>query len=141
MNARTVEKPTKPPLIIDAAEYERLRTIAERALKQAPQLASNLLEEIDRADVRPSAEMPADVVRIGSFVTYEDAAGRSQTVRLVAPERADIDRKWVSVLTPVGAALLGLSVGQRIDWPMVDGRIEHLTVVAVKSDDGEGAPQ
>lgn len=136
MKARTVDAATKPTLIIDAGQYERLLAIAERALKLVPDLASNLLEEIERADLRESAQMPADVVRIGSLVAYEDAAGRSQTVRVVAPENADIDRKWVSVLTPIGAALLGLSVGQRIDWPMADGRAERLTVVSVSSDDG-----
>ena len=137
----TAEQTAKPALIIDAGQYERLLGIAERALKELPGLASGLLEEIERADLRPSDQMPTDVVRIGSVVTYEDAAGRSQTVRVVAPEQADIDRRWVSVLTPIGAALLGLSVGQRIDWPMADGRIEHLTVVAVNNDDGERTRQ
>jgi len=122
----------KPSLIIDAGHYERLIALVTRWMKQAPELATPLLEEVERARILPSAEMPADVVTIGSEVTFRDeATSRIETVRVVLPQDASIDERRVSVLAPVGAALIGLSVGQRIGWEMVDGRTRQLVVLEV----------
>lgn len=123
----------KPTLIIDAGLYERLRAAAQSARDHAGAAAEQLLEEIERADLRPSAEMPADVVTIGSEVTFrDDERAETQTVRVVFPRDANIDERRISVLTPIGAALLGLSVGQRIGWPMADGRVKELAVLDVR---------
>jgi regulator of nucleoside diphosphate kinase len=73
--------------------------------------------------------MPADVVTIGAEVTFRDAVtGADETVRVVLPQDASIDDGRVSVLAPIGAALIGLSVGQRIDWRLADGRVRHIEV-------------
>jgi regulator of nucleoside diphosphate kinase len=123
----------RPPIIIDADLHQRLIAVAERAQAHLPKLATQLLEEIERADLRPSTEMPPDVVTIGSEVTFKDSdRGLTQTVKIVFPSEANIDERRISILTPIGAALLGLSVGQRIDWEMADGRITHLAVVDVR---------
>ena len=120
----------EPALIIDAGHYERLRSIAAGA--PSP-VGERLLFELERADLRPSGEMPGDVVTIGSQVTYrDDSTGRMQTVRLAYPEDANIEERRVSVLAPIGAALIGLSAGQRIRWEMPDGNEKLLTVVAVE---------
>lgn len=121
----------KPRLIIDERVYPRLLALAERARAQSPELAERLVEEIERADLRPSDEMPRDVVTLGSEVTYAQD-DRTETVRIVAPEDVDIDRRQISVLTPVGAALLGLSVGQQISWELPGKRVVVLRVVDVK---------
>jgi len=121
----------RPRLIIDERAYPRLLALAERARAQVPELADRLLEEIERAELRPSSEMPGDVVTLGSEVTFRDGE-RMQTVHIVAPEDADIERKRISVLTPVGAALLGLTVGQKISWEMPDKHSSVLEVVAVR---------
>jgi regulator of nucleoside diphosphate kinase len=77
--------------------------------------------------------MPANVVTIGSEVTFEDVdRSRTETVKLVFPSDADVARGRISVLTPVGAALLGLSVGQQIGWEMADGRVKQFAVVDVR---------
>jgi regulator of nucleoside diphosphate kinase len=120
---------SRPKLIIDERLYPRLVALAERARTRMPELADRLLEEIERADLR--AEVPEDVVTLGSEVTYRHG-DRTQTVEIVAPEEADIVRRRISVLTPVGAALLGLAVGQRIDWELPDKRAAVLEVVAVR---------
>ncbi|HEU4619806.1 MAG TPA: nucleoside diphosphate kinase regulator [Gammaproteobacteria bacterium] len=131
MNA-AVRQPAKPSLIIDEGHYERLVALATRAMREAPGLAANLLDEVERAELRPSRLMPPDVVTIGSMVTFRDEDdGREETVQLVLPPDADIDRRRVSVLTPVGAALLGLSVGQAIEWEVAPGRVRHIRVVGV----------
>jgi regulator of nucleoside diphosphate kinase len=123
----------KPPLIIDAGHYERLIALALRWMKQSPELAQQLLDEVERARVLPSQDMPADVVTIGARVTFRDAAtGADETVRIVLPQDASIDDGRVSVLAPIGAALIGLSVGQRIDWRLADGRVRRIEVREVQ---------
>jgi regulator of nucleoside diphosphate kinase len=75
--------------------------------------------------------VPDDVVTLGSEVTFRHGE-RAQTVRIVLPEEADIEQRRISVLTPVGAALLGLTVGQRIAWDMPNARAAILEVIAVQ---------
>lgn len=124
----------RPALIIQEEDYERLRHVAMEAKTQKPGLAERLLEEIERADLRPSDEVPLDVVAIGTYVTfYVDDSEEAETVRLVLPWEADLEPGWISVLTPLGAALLGLSIGQSIHWE-VDGQIKRLTVIGVNHD-------
>jgi regulator of nucleoside diphosphate kinase len=121
----------KPRLVIDEALYPRLLALAEKARARMPALAERLLEEIERADLRPSHDMPGDVVTLGSEVDFRDEE-RIQSVRIVTPAEADIDRRRVSVIAPVGAALLGLAAGQSIAWEMPNGRVKVLEVIAVR---------
>ena len=121
----------KPALIIDAGLYARLLALAERARKEAPKLADQLRDELERADLRALEAMPADVVTIGSQVTFRDGE-RTQTVQVAFPSDADVDRGRVSVVTPLGAALLGLRAGQRISWEMGYGRVKVIEVVDVR---------
>src|SRR5690606_27193090 len=121
-------------LIIQEEDYERLRHVALEAKSLQPALAKRLLEELERADLRPSDEVPLDVVTIGSDVTfYVDDSEQAETVRRVLPWEADVEPGWMSILTPLGAALLGLSIGQSIHWE-VDGEIKCLTVIGVNHD-------
>jgi regulator of nucleoside diphosphate kinase len=132
MNTKAPDAPvsaTRPRLIIDERLYPRLLALAESARARVPELANRLLEEIERADLR--AEVPDDVVTLGSEVTFRHG-DRAQTVRIVLPEDADIEQRRISVLTPVGAALLGMTVGQRIVWDMPNERTAVLEVVAVQ---------
>lgn len=122
----------RPPLIIDVAQYHRL---AELALGEQQETARQLLDEIERADLRTADEIPGDVVTIGAEVTYVDTRTRQpRTITLSYPHEADIGAGRISVLTPVGAALLGLSVGQTIEWAMPDGDATELTVVSVRTE-------
>ncbi|MCL7466809.1 GreA/GreB family elongation factor, partial [Phaeovulum sp. NW3] len=76
--------------------------------------------------------LPPDAVTIGSQVLYHDHhAARDLRVTLTWPEQADISRGYVSVLTPVGAALLGLSVGDQFQWETRAGQQRGLTVLQV----------
>ena len=131
MNVKAATAASRPRLIIDERAYPRLLSLAERARSKVPELANRLIEEIERADLRAGSEMPLDVVTLGSEVTFREG-DKTQTVRIVAPDEADIERRQISVLTPVGAALLGLRVGQQISWEMPDKRAAVLEVVAVR---------
>lgn len=122
-----------PTVVIDEAYYDRLESLAVGGIERAQAAAERLLEELERAEVLPSDQMPASVVNIGSEVTYLDEdTGKSHKASLVFPAEADISRQRISVLTPVGAALIGLSEGQSISWLSRDGKERRLTVQEVK---------
>jgi regulator of nucleoside diphosphate kinase len=119
-----------PHILISAAEEKRLTAIATAA-SQEPEVSAALLSELERADVWPETAMPSDVVRIGSIIEFGVDDGRRLKVQLVLPENADINARRISVLTPVGAALIGLSPGQPMEWSGNDGKERVLTVLAV----------
>ena len=91
-----------------------------------------LREELDRAHVLPAEKLRPDIVSLGSQVKFRDEqTGKIQEIILVYPLDADIARRRVSVLTPVGAALLGLSVNQTISFRTRTGERRELTVLKV----------
>ncbi len=122
-----------PNILVTTTDLKRLRDVIERGLFSAQASAAELLEqELDRADVVESAQVPADVVTMRSRVLFEDVGtGRTREFSLVYPAEADLDAGKLSVLTPVGAALLGLRVGASIDWPLPGGRTTRFQVKAV----------
>ncbi len=118
--------------VIDATLVDRLDSLAGAALARLPETAYPLVNKLSAAKLVPPARLPGDVVTIGSEVEYrDDLTGRALRVRLVWPEHADISRGCVSVLTPVGVALLGLSAGDRFRWIMRGGEERALTVLEV----------
>ena len=123
---------TRPPIRMIDVESERIAELALGAETHLPDVAAQLLDEINRARLMSAAEIPADVVTMGAEVEFTDARnGERRTVRLVWPAHADIDAGRVSILTPVGAGLIGLSPGQSIEWPDRDGRARTLNVLRV----------
>ena len=92
----------------------------------------HLASELERADVVHPSDIPPDVVTMNSRVVYEDdTTGHIREVTIVFPEDADMEHGKVSVLAPVGTALLGLAEGESIVWPFPDGSSRCLRVVAV----------
>ncbi len=123
--------PEMPTIIVSQADQERLTRLALDALRRTPDVASELIAEMERAEVVPMA--PACVVQMGSTVTFRSDDGREQRVTLVFPGQADIGRGRISILTPIGAALIGLSANQSIAWSTRNGSRRHLTVLAVEA--------
>lgn len=122
-----------PKLVIDALEVPHLERLAEGAVQRNPALADRLLDEIGRARIVAPGRMPEDVVTIGSTVTYRDeTSGQEKTVTLVYPEHADIALHRVSVMTPIGVALLGLAEGAEFYWDTRDGQRKMLTILRVE---------
>lgn len=102
------------------------------ALLGSLQPHEQLQNELDRAIVVSSEAVPADVVTMNSHVRYVDeTTGERHSVSVVYPADADAARNRISVLAPVGAALLGLSVGQTIEWRFPDGGWRRLRVEGV----------
>lgn len=123
----------RPNIIMAETEVERLSTLALQMEPAAPLAADMLLREIERAEVRPDADMPGDVVRMRSTVRFEDDAhGAARSVLLVYPKEADIEAGKISVLSLVGAGLIGLAVGQSIQWPDRDGHQRALRILKVE---------
>ena len=90
-----------------------------------------LAREIDRAQVIEETERRPGLVTMGSQVTFrDDVTGQERTVTLVFPDDADVAQNKISVLTPIGAALIGLSINQSIEWQTADGGWRSLTVLA-----------
>lgn len=121
-----------PNIIVSTADYERLTDLATASLERLPEVAEELLAEMERAKVVKDGSVPDDVVRMGSTVTFRSDDGRELTETLVYPVDEDSAAHKISVMTPVGAALIGLAVGQSISWTARDGRKHQLTVVKVK---------
>jgi regulator of nucleoside diphosphate kinase len=122
----------RPRIVISATEHARLMALADAAEKRVPEVAEYLTDELTRAEIVEDEQCDPNVVRMGSTVTYRDeAAGRTRTVTLVYPDAADIEQNRISILTPIGAALIGLSPSQSITWPSPDGRENSLTVLSV----------
>ena len=123
---------SKPPLILSAADYERLNVLANAARKRMPDLADELAYEIGRARVLGKGKHPQDTVCMNNEVEFrDDTTGKVQRVTLVYPDEADISQRKVSVLTPVGTALIGLRAGSSITWETPSGDLRRLTVLSV----------
>ena len=121
----------KPAIRISKTDHERLSSLAETIADRNPDVSDALLAELDRARVVEDKSVPANTVRMGSTVTFTSDGADTRTVTLVFPGQANIEEGKVSILTPVGAALIGLSEGQSMSWTARDGREHALSVVSV----------
>lgn len=121
----------KPPITMTRSDHDSLSRLAESRAARDPETSEQLLAELDRARVVMDGRIAADVVRMGSTLRFKTDTGEDRTVTLVFPAEADIAMGRISVLTPIGAALIGLSVSQSIDWTSRDGRTHRLTVESV----------
>ncbi len=128
---------TLPPITLRAQDEERLRNLAEAASERFPRTAEFLAREVDRADILEPTKVLPGLVVMGSEVTFRDeTTGKTRNVTLVYPDEADIDANKISVLTPIGAALIGLSVSQSIEWQTQTGDWRSLTVLEVRQSQG-----
>ncbi len=124
--------PELPPIAITRGDMEKLSRIADSSTGAFAQTAEFLEREIDRAQVIEEFERRPGLVTMGSRVTFrDDVTSQIRTVTLVYPGEADVSLGKISVLTPVGAALIGLSVSQSIEWETQSGGRRSLTVLAV----------
>lgn len=121
-----------PDIVLSAHDHRRLTDLAHAGINMASTVADDLLYELERADVLPDDQMPSDVVRMGCGVRYRTDDGGERDLTLVFPAEADIVHGRVSVMTPIGAALIGLRQGQSITWVARTGRKQMLTVLEVR---------
>ncbi|MCW5575013.1 MAG: nucleoside diphosphate kinase regulator [Burkholderiales bacterium] len=121
----------KPPITISSLDLERLETLIESTPDAVFPGKAALLDELGRATVLEPNEMPPDVVTMNSTVRFSVAdSGQEFELTLVYPRDAGGEGR-ISVLAPVGSALLGLSVGSALDWPLPDGPSTTVRVSAI----------
>lgn len=120
-----------PPLVIEADQYHKLLRLAFAASDTMPDVSDYLARELERAQIVPAGASEEGRVVMGSEVSFRDESnGRVQSVVLVYPPEADIEKRRISVLTPIGAALLGLACGQTITFHTRSGERRELTILS-----------
>jgi regulator of nucleoside diphosphate kinase len=121
-----------PPITLHPDDRERLEALAQASMERFPQTAGYLAREVERARTARTSGGSADFVRMGSTVAFrDDTTGQVREITLTYPGRADIAAGRVSVLTPIGAALIGLSKDQTIAWQTPGGDWRPLTVLTI----------
>lgn len=130
------------PIYISRYDYSKLRLLLSTALYSNTHNAAlnNLREELNRAVVIDPAAFPEDVVTMDSTVGFEDIeTGEYEEYTITFPERADVDEKRMSILAPIGTALIGCRVGDIVKWS-TPGGIRNLKVRHVSPPDATPAP-
>jgi len=123
----------RPPIHLLAAESDMVATLALQAEHRQPVVAAMLLGEIERAELHEPGTLPGTAVTLGSEIAFVDERTHQlRTVELVLPAMANIAEGRISILTPMGAALYGLTAGQSIDWPDLDGHERRIRIVRVR---------
>lgn len=106
-------------ILVSAHDYEILKTLCQQMAG-----SSKLREELEKAVVR-KGEMPAEVVRVNSTLQFRDErSGTVRKVQLVLPALSNIQEGKLSVLSPIGTALLGYSSGDVVDWEVPAGKTQ-----------------
>ena len=121
-----------PPIIVSTLDMERIDALLEQYPDPGPAEIEALRSELDRADVREPQQMPDNVVTMHSQVRFRILdTGKEFEKILVYPREIDGSEDKLSILTPVGTALLGMEVGAHIDWPAPTGKPTQVEIVEI----------
>lgn len=113
---------TKPNIIISETDAQRLEALLASLPADAFPGRTALEEELDRADIVDSRDVPPNVVTMNSRIRFTVASSDEEfALTLVYPKDVDESGGTISILAPVGSALLGLSQGDEIEWPRPGG--------------------
>ena len=116
-------------IIVSENDFIKISTLISQIDSE---VSDQLDEELGRARIVGPEELPIDVVAMNSNVQYQDLeSGKESAVTLVYPNDANIEENKVSVFAPIGAALIGLKVGQIISWPLPSGKSKQIKVLKV----------
>lgn len=130
------------PLYITRDDHTRLRLLLHASLRSGSTPALERLRgELDRATIIDPAAIPPGGVTMGSRVRFEDLATQEiEEYTLVFPDRADIAAGRLSILAPIGMALLGYREGDIVDWP-TPGGVRRLKIHGVIPNSETEAPR
>lgn len=129
------------PIYISRDDYSKLRLLIATALySNASTALAKLRDELDRAAVIDPAAFPKDVVTMNSTVEFEDlGTSEIEEYTITFPEKADIERSRISILAPIGTALIGCRVGDIVKWS-TPGGVRQLKVRRVSPLAAEAKP-
>ena len=114
---------TKPPITLSSLDVDRIEALLAALPSSAFPGKDGLQAEIDRADIVAPEEMPPSVVTMNSTVQFSIVeTGKEFVLSLVYPRDMDGSADKISILAPVGSALLGLSIGDELGWPGPGGK-------------------
>ena len=120
---------TRPAIHLLASESDMVATLALQVEHRNPLVAAMLLEDIERAELHEPETLPDAAVTLGSELEFiDERTNQVRSVKLVIPAEANIAEGKISILTPMGAALYGLTTGQSIDWPDLDGNSRSIRI-------------
>jgi regulator of nucleoside diphosphate kinase len=111
------------PIYISRDDHSKLHLLlATLPASNGNSTLRKLRDELDRAAVIDPAALPPDIVTMESTVQYEDlGSGEIEEYTLTFPDRADIEKKRLSILAPIGTALIGCRVGDVVNWSTPGG--------------------
>ncbi len=122
----------KPRITISSLDADRLETLLGALPPRVASARDALLDELARADIVEPQDIPPGVVTMNSTVRFEiDAPDEQFCLTLAYPKDMQQLSNGISILTPIGTALLGLSVGDTIDWPRPDGQMLQVRLLEV----------
>lgn len=117
-----------PRLVVTDQDFDRIQATMRTAV--IPH-TNKLAQVISCAEIVSQDEIASKVVTMNSVLTYEEVdTGNMHTIRLVYPHERDSKRGWVSVLEPLGIAVMGLHEGQKIDW-MASYEIPPIRIIRI----------
>ena len=133
----------KRKIFITEFDYKRLKKltiVANEFTYKGPAYIKDLNEELEQACRVSPKKIPAETVTMNSKIRMIDLdSGEEMLFTLVFPEDADIDSGKISIMSPVGTAILGYSAGDTVQWPVPGGtsriKIEELVYQPEKSGD------
>jgi regulator of nucleoside diphosphate kinase len=119
-------KTIKEQLLLIKDDYQIIMSYLKKGLARASfnrEEAENLENELKKAKLVNKDQMPADVVRLNSSVTFKDEKdNKVMEVMLVTPEKVNIKQRKISIMSPIGTALIGFKKGQQVRWMVPAGK-------------------
>ena len=117
-------------LVIKQSDYQRLLSLISANARKDINL---LEEELSRAEIVEDSIYPQDAVCLGAEVKFLDCITKAiRCVTLVLPEESNVNEMKISILTPVGSALIGMRTGRVIDWLLPNDRATKIQILSVK---------
>ena len=124
-----------PAIHISTDDHAKLRLLVSTLSTTSNPAIEKLRQEIDRAVVLDPAALPKDIVTLNSRVEFVDVAtGEVEAYTLTMPERADVEQKRLSILAPIGTALIGFRQGDEVNWS-TPGGVRQLKIRQVTQPD------
>ncbi|MDN3519857.1 nucleoside diphosphate kinase regulator [Aquisalimonas lutea] len=122
----------RPNIVISSLDADRLEKLMDSLPDGAFPGKAELETELARADIVEPTEMPSSVVTMNSTVRFRvEASDEEFTLTLVYPKELDSSGSKISILAPVGSALLGLAQGDEIEWPKPGGGVLRVRIEEV----------
>ena len=120
---------TAPAIILSSKDFDRLEALLDSMHGIPLPHKSALLNELARADIMEPQDIPPSIVTMNSTVEFSiDGAAQDFRLTLVYPDETEDNPACISVLAPVGSALLGLAMGDTIEWPRPGGGLIQVRI-------------